>query len=150
MVNTSGHCALETEVQVLPPTPIIMLNNSVLTSVQEVLFDVNDAKNEKLFQLSPGSELPQEFESTYDWFEEQCKKLLDVDISLTAIIKHQNARHQELVCGVEKTSQIARSLCESGCWFQLTPMPDDHYEIEVKGDSAETLKNLVTHTTDDQ
>lgn len=57
--------------------------NNTITLLQEVLFDLQDAKHNKLLALSPDSELPYEFSSIEEWLIEQIKKLEVIEFTLT-------------------------------------------------------------------
>jgi hypothetical protein len=37
-----------------------------------------------------------------------------------------------IVTGWRKTASIVSDLCERSCWFEVTPLPDDEWEIRTK------------------
>jgi hypothetical protein len=51
------------------------MNQALRTAIQEVYFDLVDARDNQLFALSPEAELPQEFDTIGDWLDEQINKL---------------------------------------------------------------------------
>ena len=57
-------------------------NHQLSTKIQEVLFDLIDAKNNRMLGLNQEAELPQEFESLDEWLDEQILKLEQIDSSL--------------------------------------------------------------------
>jgi hypothetical protein len=57
-------------------------NHHLCTKIQEVLFDLIDAKNNRMLALNQEAELPQEFESLDEWLDEQIHKLEQIESSL--------------------------------------------------------------------
>lgn len=51
------------------------MNHELLTKIQEVFFDLVDARNNRMLALAPEAGLPQEFETLDDWLDEQIVKL---------------------------------------------------------------------------
>jgi hypothetical protein len=51
------------------------MNQALLTTIQEVYFDLVDARDNQLLALAPDAELPQEFDTIGDWLDEQINKL---------------------------------------------------------------------------
>lgn len=59
------------------------MNNQLLTTVQEVYFDLCDAIENHTFS---GGDLPQEFKSAEEWLQEQKTKLEQIEAMLLQIV----------------------------------------------------------------
>jgi len=57
--------------------------NNTITLLQEVLFDLYDARNNALLSLKKGAELPDEFSSIEEWLSEQIEKIEMIESTLT-------------------------------------------------------------------
>jgi hypothetical protein len=51
------------------------MNQALRTAIQEVYFDLVDARDNQLLALAPEAELPQEFDTIGEWLDEQINKL---------------------------------------------------------------------------
>lgn len=51
------------------------MNHATRTTIQEVLFDLYDAKDSRMLALAAEAELPQEFDTLNEWLDEQIAKL---------------------------------------------------------------------------
>jgi hypothetical protein len=49
---------------------------------------------------------------------------------------------RETFQGKNLAGAVIYLLLERSCWFALTPLPDDFYEIEVKTENARFLKTM--------
>jgi hypothetical protein len=51
--------------------------------------------------------------------------------------------------GAASAQFIAHNLIAGSCWFEVTPLPDDVYEVVVKPDAAQVLRGLLEHFRDE-
>lgn len=59
------------------------MSNSTLTTLQEVLFDLYDARDSGVLQWREGEETPEEFESVEEWLNEQIMKIESIEAAIT-------------------------------------------------------------------
>lgn len=57
--------------------------NQIITTLQEVLFDLYDARETNLLQWRKGAEKPEEFNSVDEWLNEQIAKIEAIEAALT-------------------------------------------------------------------
>lgn len=57
--------------------------NQIITTLQEVLFDLYDARNSGVLQWRKGAETPEEFNSVDEWLDEQIAKIETIEAALT-------------------------------------------------------------------
>lgn len=45
--------------------------------------------------------------------------------------------------GQQAAAKIAQELVQASVWFEITPLPDDWWEVRVKRSDKDTLKALI-------
>lgn len=62
------------------------IDDTLLTTIQEVYFDLCDVSNNQSLTFRRGAEKPQEFDNAQEWVEEQKNKLAEIEEMVTELL----------------------------------------------------------------